>query len=1225
MNQRLLLCLLAAMAAALGGPLRAADDFDPIHASLRDRAVVMELAEGVRRVRLRIRQEDGTWKLCTVAHLEGVERYLKLRLPDGVDQDAIEVAASFSDPFPYRHYQGRALFGTTASGSITLEGPMSPTSFDDSTRDTTEEETVEESDIWKWRGSTLYFFNQYRGLQVIDVSDPAAPERLASHRLSSNGEQMYLHPSADLVILLTSDPSTGNVEVVLVRHPSKGDLVEQERVSVPGYILESRMVGSILYVVSRHSFEERVMDPETGVAHVTWRSGLAVTKIDLNDPDAPVADPPLTLTSEVYNYWGAQVQATSRALLVSTNSYDPVLRQSVSTVHVVDISDPDATPAVTHHLPIAGQVRNKFNLRLREGILTVVSQVWRGGTERQTYASVETFDLTKPADDDIAPLGQIEFAQNESITATRFVGDLCYVVTFLRVDPLFVVNLEDPADPHLVGELEIPGFSTYLEPLGDGSLISVGVEDSQIAVSWFDVSDPENPVMSSRVHVGAPDGWSWTEANWDEKAFGFFPDEGLILLPWQGSDPEHGWTSGVQVIEMGDQELIKRGSISHEFRARRARVLGTAIASISGRSLRTLDISDPDDPQILADLILAWPADLVHRTGDWLIQLERGGSYWYQSTTPPPPARLHVSPADDPESLAATLDLGPGRVVGSFLEGDCLWVAQSLVEVITEDDLFRQSESFVVTAVDLSDPENPLVTGWDSRAATDSTLFSYGGSDLVGALLPDGALLWYPARMESHFYFGAYRGMLIDDAIMPYYPGSGRAYTVDIADKEAPRILAAIDLRDSDQHWNEGRSLLIGSTLCFGLQNTTQVSQPDGTIEWRAHHWLKQIDLSDPAKPAERELIKLPGTFEHAFDTASGGIVLYTSHTRSFQRDKVWATEFRVQALAFDGVMAYLLDELVVADRAYGPKVFDGAAIVLGQTNYQDGEAQSELTIYEWLPEGTIGLAQTLRHPARIYELQVSDQLLVAREPEALTFIDFADPGDPNPATVTAPSRYFWQGTDLLDIYQRRFAHVPQGLWGVETIDLGDTFASQTLRSSEDNQPASGPEWTTVDLAVLRETSATNPSLIGALEEGSTWMVAASATRISYEAWFRKALGLSNDVLVPPADLDFDHDGLTNGWEYHTGSHPGQPGNGARPRAHLTTDPDGSRHLNVRLFVNPHAPGVLRPELSTNGVDWHPAPGDIEFVSDPFSPSVLVRFPVAVPGQAVQLLRFSFQ
>jgi uncharacterized secreted protein with C-terminal beta-propeller domain len=1229
MKRNQIFCLFVVLAAVLGGPVAQADDFETIEASLRGRAVVMELPDGVRRVRVRVRQPDGSWQLCTIAHLAGTERYLKLRLPDGAGEDDIEIAASYSDPFPHSHYLGQSAFGTTTADGSAVAGPMSPDRFGDAAADPTEEAAVEESDIWKWRGRTLYFFNQYRGLQVIDVSDPAAPERLASHRLPSSGEQMYLHPSADLVVLLTYDSGTGNGEVVLVRHPSRHELHERESFPVPGYILESRMVGTILYVVSRHSFEERLVDPDTGAEHVTWRSGLAITKIDLGDPDHPVAHPPVPLASESYNYWGAQVQATSQALLISTNAYDAARRQTISTVHVVDISDPDVPPAVTRRLPVAGQVLDKFNMRLDGGVLTVVSQVWRGSTIRQRYASVETFDLAGSPGGGESRLGHLEFAQNESITATRFVGDLCYVVTFLRIDPLFVVSLADPARPELLGELEIPGFSTHLEPFGADALISVGVEGSQIAVSWFDVSDPAAPALVSRVHVGPPDGWSWTEANWDEKAFGFFPDDGLILLPYQGSDPVNGRFTGVQVIELGDGELIKRGSYGHEFQARRARVLDDAVASISGRALRTLDLSDPDDPQFLAELILAWPADLVHRVGDSLVQLERGGGYWYhQTSATSPPGRLHVSPVSDPDVLTTSLDLGPGRVVGSFLRGDCLWVAQLLAGTINDGTVGRYAETFAVTAIDLADPHQPLIAGRDAMT-TSPDEFGFGaGADYLGELLPDGSLVWYPGEQNHYFYMDymdPLAGRVAGDGFMPYYPRAGRVYTVAIADKTAPEVLVVVDLRETDRHWPEGAYRLVGPVLYYGLQNTGEVIRPDGILEWRAHHWLGQVDLTDPAGPVKRDLVRLPGTFEHAQETPAGGTVLFTGTRQSIQEADVWRSELLVQALAFDGIAAYRIDELVVPDDGYGPMVFDGSFMVLGSTDYASGEAVSTLAIYQWLSSGQFGALQKLRRPGALYRLAVSDQLLLAGESNGLAFIDFANPADPDPAVVSFANAFIWQPLGAIDIYQREFAYVPLGFQGVSALDFGGAFPLVGPAPMDGGEPSDSPEWTLVDLRILPVTGAVDGLLIGGLTEDESWLAAESVVQLSYDEWTRAALGLAPDDPVPPADDDTDSDRLTNGWEFRTGSDPGDPTSFAGLRPFVADEGNGGdRYFQARLFVNPHAPAIMLPEASLDAIYWIPIPGFVQSTPDPFSSSVVLRFMFPVHVLPNGFLRVSF-
>ena len=1218
MKSPTLLALVVLATTLLGTSLRADEEFDPLASQLVDRAVVMKLPDGVRRVRLRIRKDDGTWKTQTVAHLEGNEGYLKLRLPDGVTEENCEVTASWTDPFPYRVYQGATDHeGTDSEGLVRASPTAGPEQFAGDVVDAEGEPAVEESDIWKWRGSTLYFFNQYRGLQVIDVSDPAAPTRLASHRVDSYGEKMYLHPEEDLVILLTYDSSTGNGRVDLVAHELTHVLQQRASFPVAGYILESRLVGNILYVVSRNSWQETNTDAD-GTVHVAWRSGLAVTKIDLDDPDNPVASPPLTLSSDRYNYWGAQVQATSKALLVSTNAYDQVSRQSLSTIHVIDISDPAATPRVTHHLPVAGQVLNKFNMNLKGEILTVVSQVWRGTATRRRYASVETFNLYRGSN---PRLGDLAFANNESITATRFVGDLLYVVTFFRIDPLFVIDLAQPARPRILSELEIPGFSTYLAPLGEDTLISIGVEGSQIAVSWFDVSDPTNTSLASRVFIGAEDGWSWTEANWDEKALGFFPDDSLLLVPYQGSVPGKGWTSGVQLVELGDKELIKRGNFEHEFRARRARVLGDAVVSISGRSLRSLDITDRDNPRLLSELTLAWPADIVHRVGDTLIQLERGPGYWWHGT-PESPARLHVSPVADPDELLKSIELPGGRVAGSFLHGDCLFVAQTQMssEQIGEELIY--SDSFTTTVIDLGDPDRPIIVGRVSKTSKEpSTRYGFG-ANYRGALLPEGSLVWYPSE-QNRFFFGP--SPLVDQAVagdmfFPWFPTSGRVYTVDIADKTQPAILAAVDLTSDNDSWPEGEIRLLGARLYHGLQATDTIAQPDGSIKWISRHWLGHLDLSDPANPGTGDLVKLPGTFEHALATPARGTVLFTSSQRHVEiPDRTWINEFHVQALAFDGVDAFLIEELIVPDWRYGPKVFADRFFVLGKADYSTAEVTTELSIYEWMNNGSFQDLQTLSRSGSVYRLGIKDDLLITIGSN-LSFIDFTDPAEPDPAVVSFPATSFWQGVDLIEVHERSSAHLPLGFYGVGNLDFEGAFGAGRAPSPLPAEDAEA-EWQTVPLTSLTSTSSSTGLLLGALADGTDWM--ADWITLDYESWTRQSLGLAPTDAVPSFFADTDSDGTSNGWEYFTGTDPGDPGKVSHLDITITTEPDGERYLTGTLPLNPSAASSerIRAEASFDLENWVDTPGTIELMIHPFSTEIVFRLAKSLKDHESAFLR----
>jgi uncharacterized secreted protein with C-terminal beta-propeller domain len=140
-----------------------------------------------------------------------------------------------------------------------------------------------------------------------------------------------------------------------------------------------------------------------------------------------------------------------------------------------------------------------------------------------------------PDGDTLVELGSTEdFGVNEQIYATRFIGDRGYVVTFRRTDPLFVIDLSTPSDPHIVGELHVPGFSNYLFPLDDDHLFAIGQDATAdgivqgLALSVFDVTDPTQPKLAAK-HVY--DGYGDSPANIDHRAITFHPDRNVIAFP----------------------------------------------------------------------------------------------------------------------------------------------------------------------------------------------------------------------------------------------------------------------------------------------------------------------------------------------------------------------------------------------------------------------------------------------------------------------------------------------------------------------------------------------------------------------------------------------------------------------------------------------------------------------------------------------------------------------
>lgn len=150
-------------------------------------------------------------------------------------------------------------------------------------------------------------------------------------------------------------------------------------------------------------------------------------------------------------------------------------------------------------------------------------------------------------------LGQIQdLAITERIYSARFINESLYLVTFRQIDPFFVIDMSDPSNLQVQGELKIPGFSSYLHPISETQILGVGAQDGGLKVSLFDVSDSSNPVETDNLVF---DGYSGT--TFDHRAFLFDSDNQRIFVP---SNDGRGYF--VQIEDSGLTELAEVNQIN---------------------------------------------------------------------------------------------------------------------------------------------------------------------------------------------------------------------------------------------------------------------------------------------------------------------------------------------------------------------------------------------------------------------------------------------------------------------------------------------------------------------------------------------------------------------------------------------------------------------------------------------------------------------------------------
>ncbi len=191
--------------------------------------------------------------------------------------------------------------------------------------------------------------------------------------------------------------------------------------------------------------------------------------------------------------------------------------------------------------------------------------------------------------------------EGEKIYSVRFIGDLGYVVTFNQVDPLYIVDLSNPDQPVLAGQVSLSGYSSLLQPLSSGLLLGVGRSVDQelrtqgLQVEVFNVVDPAQPSMVSQQELGEGAG---SAAEYDPHALLWWPQDSLLVMPvdnYSGSGPSSAadlWSvsSTGTLDQVG--ALSQPGSQPDGYpEIERAVVVGSDIYTLSEQGVMANDIS----------------------------------------------------------------------------------------------------------------------------------------------------------------------------------------------------------------------------------------------------------------------------------------------------------------------------------------------------------------------------------------------------------------------------------------------------------------------------------------------------------------------------------------------------------------------------------------------------------------------------------------------------------
>jgi hypothetical protein len=224
---------------------------------------------------------------------------------------------------------------------------------------------------------------------------------------------------------------------------------------------------------------------------------------------------------------------------------------------------------------VPGHVLNQFSMDEWYGYLRIATT--KGKVPDPKVHSVVSV-LTEGPGGNLVRVGAVDnIAPGEDIRAVRFDGDRGYVVTFKKTDPLFVMDLYQPAAPRILGELKIPGFSTYMHRIDADHLLSIGFDADDhgsfayfdgVILQLFDVKNPTDPRLLHKEKIGSRG--STSEAATNHLAFNYFAERGLLAIPMTicdgGGDGRAGRLSfsGLLVYDVDVERGFKRlGGVDH--------------------------------------------------------------------------------------------------------------------------------------------------------------------------------------------------------------------------------------------------------------------------------------------------------------------------------------------------------------------------------------------------------------------------------------------------------------------------------------------------------------------------------------------------------------------------------------------------------------------------------------------------------------------------------------
>ena len=473
--------------------------------------------------------------------------------------------------------------------SVTTEQKTTETNSSDYSKTNIQVENVDEADVVKTDGKYIYYISS-RKIVILDINKQEELNKIAEINYINEKiipSELYINNNKLIVIgnennyIYNSSPVKETTDYIYKSGTYKQNTVsivydlsdiqnpkETRRIEIEGNYVSSRMIENNIYLVANKSIytyklinseiedlDEKDFKPsytDTAVSNkekyidfdeihyfddIENFNYLSVAGFNINSKDEVNVETLLGAGEDIYSSTKNMYIAKSKTV------YDANSRKYIGEdTKILKFNLDNGKITFKAEVNIEGKINNQFSMDENEkGEFRIATTI---GDVDYNIAKSKSSNSLFILDEELNEIGRLDgIAPGEKIYSVRYSGDKAYMVTFYEMDPLFVIDLSDSKNPKILGELKIPGYSSYLHPYDETHLIGFGYDTKSnynnsgvvrdgLKMSMFDISDLKNPKEMFTIKIG--DSRTYSELIDNHKVLLFSKEKNFIAFPVSG-------------------------------------------------------------------------------------------------------------------------------------------------------------------------------------------------------------------------------------------------------------------------------------------------------------------------------------------------------------------------------------------------------------------------------------------------------------------------------------------------------------------------------------------------------------------------------------------------------------------------------------------------------------------------------------------------------------------